>query len=227
MVRKGLTFSAGIVAVMAGLALWAERAIPNDARVALHYGLDGAVNRFGDKREAISVLWLMVGLGVFISVLMAVMARLEPRQANLSRSPRTYLLAWIGGLLTLLLLSALMATSFEGGAPQDPDFVVRVILGATGFFILVLGNAAGKVRPNFTMGVRTPWTLSSDIAWDKTHRLAGWVMVAWGLAQIAAAALAPAPWAVAAPMAGGALGMGCVVVASYFYWRHAPDKKPR
>jgi len=227
MVRKGLTISAGIVAVMAGLAIWAERAIPDDARVALHYGLDGTVDRFGDKREAISVLWLMVGLGVFISVLMAAMTRLEPRRDNLSRSPRTYLLAWIGGLLTMLLVSALMATSFVGGVPQDPDFVVRVIFGATGFFILVLGNAMGKVRPNFTMGVRTPWTLSSDIAWDKTHRLAGWVMVVWGLAQIAAAALAPASWSIVVTTLGGVLGMGFVVVASYFYWRDAPDKKPR
>jgi uncharacterized membrane protein len=212
---------------MAGLAIWAERAIPDDARVALHYGLDGTVDRFGDKREAISVLWLMVGLGVFISVLMAAMTRLEPRRDNLSRSPRTYLLAWIGGLLTMLLVSALMATSFVGGVPQDPDFVVRVIFGATGFFILVLGNAMGKVRPNFTMGVRTPWTLSSDIAWDKTHRLAGWVMVVWGLAQIAAAALAPASWSIVVTTLGGVLGMGFVVVASYFYWRDAPDKKPR
>jgi uncharacterized membrane protein len=83
----------------------------------------------------------------------------------------------------------------------------------------------GKVRPNFTLGVRTPWTLSSDIAWDKTHRLSGLLMVVWGGALLASAGLAPAAYGLAIA-AGGGLALAVVsIVASYLYWREAPDKR--
>jgi uncharacterized membrane protein len=39
----------------------------------------------------------------------------------------------------------------------------------------------GKVRKNFYIGVRVPWTLASDRVWNDTHRLAAWVMTAGGL----------------------------------------------
>ena len=39
----------------------------------------------------------------------------------------------------------------------------------------------GKVRKNFYIGIRVPWTLASDRVWNDTHRLAAWVMVAAGV----------------------------------------------
>ena len=47
-------------------------------------------------------------------------------------------------------------------------------------FIALLGNVMGKVRKNFYIGFRVPWTLASDRVWNDTHRLAAWVMVAAG-----------------------------------------------
>ena len=44
-----------------------------------------------------------------------------------------------------------------------------------------MGNVMGKVRKNFYIGVRVPWTLASDRVWNDTHRLAAWVMVAAGV----------------------------------------------
>ena len=43
-----------------------------------------------------------------------------------------------------------------------------------------MGNVMGKVRRNFYIGFRVPWTLASDRVWNDTHRLAAWVMVAAG-----------------------------------------------
>ena len=48
-------------------------------------------------------------------------------------------------------------------------------------FFALMGNVMGKVRKNFYIGVRVPWTLASDRVWNDTHRLAAWVMVAAGL----------------------------------------------
>src|SRR5436305_6807562 len=54
------------------------------------------------------------------------------------------------------------------------------------FLMLVLmGNVMGKVRRNFFIGVRTPWTLASERVWCDTHRLAAWLFVAVGLSGFA------------------------------------------
>ncbi len=45
---------------------------------------------------------------------------------------------------------------------------------------IVLGNYLGKVRKNFFIGIRTPWTLASDEVWNRTHRLGGWIFVLIG-----------------------------------------------
>ena len=227
MVRFGLAISAALLSAMAGLALWAERAIPADARVALHFGLDGTVNRYGDKGEAVFVLWVMVGVGAFVSVLMAVLAQAEPMRANLMRSKGTYLAAWIGSLVLLVVVTGMMAFDFTRSGPADPDAFVRISLGLSGVLILILGNALGKVRPNFTMGVRTPWTLTSDLAWDKTHRLAGLLMVVWGVAQVGLAAVGSVAWAVGIAVGGALVLVPVVFVASYLYWRADPDRRTR
>jgi len=53
--------------------------------------------------------------------------------------------------------------------------------------LMFVGNYMGKIRKNFFIGIRTPWTLASDEVWAKTHRLGGWCMVAAGLAMAAGA----------------------------------------
>ncbi|HEU5228101.1 MAG TPA: SdpI family protein, partial [Ktedonobacteraceae bacterium] len=49
---------------------------------------------------------------------------------------------------------------------------------------IFLGNYTGKMRRNFWMGIRTPWTLASAVVWERTHRLGGWLFVAVGLLGI-------------------------------------------
>ncbi len=57
----------------------------------------------------------------------------------------------------------------------------RALIAGIFLFIAFMGNVMGKVRRNFYIGFRVPWTLASDRVWNDTHRLAAWVMVAAGL----------------------------------------------
>jgi uncharacterized membrane protein len=50
-----------------------------------------------------------------------------------------------------------------------------------GILFMAIGNYLGKVRSNFMFGIRTAWTLSSEISWNKTHRLGGWLFFITGL----------------------------------------------
>jgi uncharacterized membrane protein len=56
----------------------------------------------------------------------------------------------------------------------------RSFLAGLFLFFALLGNVIGKVRKNFYIGIRVPWTLASDRVWNDTHRLAAWVWVAAG-----------------------------------------------
>ena len=43
-------------------------------------------------------------------------------------------------------------------------------------FFVVLGNYLGNLRPNYFVGIRTPWTLENPETWRATHRLGGRLM---------------------------------------------------
>ena len=57
----------------------------------------------------------------------------------------------------------------------------EMIFAGVGLMFVVLGNYMGKVRKNFFIGIRTPWTLASDEVWSRTHRLGGKVFVLIGI----------------------------------------------
>src|SRR5262249_7907750 len=65
-----------------------------------------------------------------------------------------------------------------GSVYADSIDVGRWMIGGIMVVLGLLGNVLGKVRRNFYLGVRTPWTLASERVWIETHRLAAWVMVA-------------------------------------------------
>lgn len=53
-----------------------------------------------------------------------------------------------------------------------------------GFLFILIGNYLPKLPRNFFFGIRTPWTLSSEEIWEKTHILGGWVFVLAGIVMI-------------------------------------------
>jgi len=63
--------------------------------------------------------------------------------------------------------------------------VAHVIAYAFCLFVTLFGNLLGKVRPNFFLGIRTPWTLASERVWIATHRLAAWTVVLSGICGFA------------------------------------------
>ena len=101
--------------------------------------------------------------------------------------------------------------------------MARIMSLAMGTMFVVLGNYLGKVRPNWFVGVRTPWTLSSKLSWSKTHRLAGWVFVVSGAATIVSGVFAPKlfVFVLLGTILPGSIAM---VVYSYWVWRSDPDR---
>jgi uncharacterized membrane protein len=88
------------------------------------------------------------------------------------------------------------------GIMTIPGHLIPIFLSV---FLIILGNYAGKLRKNFVLGIRTPWTLASDEVWLRTHRFGGKVFVVWGIAGLVGALLGKglqvllAIWPVAVP----------------------------
>lgn len=108
------------------------------------------------------------------------------------------------------------------GRPID---VARIVPVGLGVLFLVVGNYLGKLRSNFTAGIRTPWTLSSELSWNKTHRAAGRLFVGLGLLLLLCGLTGStgATWAVA--LGGTFAGVAFLFVYSYLVWRRDPEKQ--
>jgi uncharacterized membrane protein len=65
--------------------------------------------------------------------------------------------------------------------------VARFVIGGACLLFAAIGNVMSKVRRNFYIGVRTPWTLSNERVWYATHRFAGKCFVVAGLLGLAMA----------------------------------------
>ena len=223
MIRKGLLLSLGPLAVIAAAAAWGYVSVEPGAQVPVHWGLNGQPDRFGSREEAFLGLPAMA---VGITLLMAVLPLLDPRGTNLRRSGAVYLTGWVGTLCLLALVQVGMAMTALGmwdAGPASPFH--RLMTAGIALLIAALGNVLGKARPNWFVGVRTPWTLSSDLTWERTHRWTGRLFVLVGLAGLASAFLLPAQTALLA-LVGGLVAVSVVsLVYSYLVWRSAPDKR--
>jgi len=228
MIRTGLIVSAAAVAVMAATCMWMFENVPAEAgSLPIHWGFDGQPDRFASRETALATYTILPATGVGLALLFAILPSIEPFRANLLRGQRAYLTGWIGVELLLALVCMGIAMLTVRGEAGDGNEFVRWIVAGVGVLFVFLGDALPKTRPNFFVGVRTPWTLTSDLSWQKTHRLAGWVFVLIGLWAIVAAftlkGLALA-FSLTAPLL---VSVAFCAVYSWVVWKNDPDKRAR
>ena len=215
--KSALTSGIIIVAIMFAISAWAWLQLPADAQIPVHWGVSGQPDRYGGKIEGL-LLMPLIGLGLV--ALFAIIPRVEPRKSNIMRSQKAYGVVRLGVLLFLLGIHIVTVLSTLG-YPIDINFMIGL---GTGLLFIVMGNYLGKVRSNFMFGIRTPWTLTSDLAWNKTHRLGGWLFVLSGVLIILCAIVAP-QWIVGAILLGALGTAGITTVYSYRVWKDDPNKR--
>jgi uncharacterized membrane protein len=187
-------------------------------RIPVHWGLAGQPDRWGGKFEGLLALPL-VALGVYLLLLLA--PRIDPRRANYDAFAGAFQTIRLIVLLVLAVIQASAVMAAEGHAVER-GIVVPLCIGA---LLMVLGSVLGKLQPNWFIGIRTPWTLSSDRAWTRTHRAGGRVFLALGLILMGAAVFR-APGYKAFMIGTGALAILALVVYSYFVWKDDPARTP-
>ena len=155
------------------------------ARIPIHWGVGGQIDGWAPRSPLSVFLPVIITLAVYL--LMWLIPYLDPQRANIIRSKQVYTIAieLLAGMMTIVFIGSLYA-AFNNALPM-----ARIIQLATGVMFIVLGNYMGRVKRNWTIGVRYSWTLSDDTVWAKTNRLGGRLFVATGVLALLGAFLPP------------------------------------
>jgi uncharacterized membrane protein len=158
--------------------------------IPIHWNAHGEVDGHGPRW----IVWL-TGPGAMALALLtgAALPYLSPKGYGIDafRSTAGYIMTLVVGMVGLihaLFLASILNDSFD---------VSRAIPAGICLVLAVIGNAMGKVRRNFYIGIRMPWTLANERVWHATHRMAARLMVGAGVLGLLAVLLgAPGPAAI-------------------------------
>lgn len=211
MIRTGLLVSAIIITVCLGLSLFAWIEVPADARIPVHFDANGTPDRFGGKLEALFALpAVMVG----VTAIMTILPSILPRRAGLKASGSAYIVGWIGAMLVVAAGHA-MIVAIALGYEAQPGWIMYPV----SLLIIAVGNAVAKTRSNWAVGLRTPWSLSSEDAWVASNRALGWGFVLSGLASLAGQLLIGLTASILVLTGGVLAGVIVATAISYQVWR--------
>ena len=211
-----ITIIAVIMMLIASAISWQK--LPNDVRVPVHWNIAGKADRYGSKFQG---LMLMPLFTIFLAVCMVVVPLVDPHYRHIKSSMKAYniILSAIALLMTFLHFLILMATF---GQPID---IMKNVCLAIGLLFILIGNYTPKIRSNYFLGIRTPWTLSSELSWHKTHCFAGRLFILLG-ALIGLGGLTLPGIAVFVILLVGVIGLLLsVTIYSYVIWQKDPEKR--
>lgn len=158
--------------------------------VPTHWNINGQVDGYSSRGLA---AFMMPSLAAFIYLLLVFLPEIDPKKEAYREFASSY--RRIKELIIAFLLLMSILTGLNGlGHPVDISFWVPIIVGVLFIF---LGFLMAKTKSNFFVGVRTPWTLSSEKVWQQTHEAGLWVFSSAGLLMAASAFVPNASFKVA------------------------------
>jgi uncharacterized membrane protein len=184
------------LSILAGLLLWNQ--LPDS--MASHWGMNDQVNGHISKFWGV-FLMPVITIGMFL--LFLIIPSIDPLKENVAKFRGVFntfivlMIAFMAYIYGLTLLWNLGYTGFRMSVAMLP---------ALGLLFIFIGFLIEKAKRNFFIGIRTPWTLSSDTVWDETHRVGGQLFKLSGvLALIGVFFPAYAFWFLFLPLMGSTL----------------------
>lgn len=161
--------------------------------VATHFDLAGNANGWSEKN---TLIFMPTSFALLLNLLLVLLPKFDPKNKLAQMGDRYMTFRFILVLFVSILMTYILYVARFNGA-GSPN-IAFVLIGA---LLMALGNYFQAVRPNYFIGIRSPWTLESETVWKKTHRAAGRLYMLGGLA-IALAALFLSPTSVTPVMIG-------------------------
>ncbi len=179
--REAILLAILIAPLFAMLIIWNK--LPE--QLPMHWNIDNQVDRMGSR-------WEMLLMNAGLYVLLLILPWIDPRRKNYSAFSGPYYNIRIILTLFFSTLSACII-AYAAGAEMNISKIVQI-----GVILLftVLSNYFINLKPNWFIGIRTPWTMESEMVWRKTHRFASKLGFWGGLATLAVSFFISGTWLV-------------------------------
>ena len=157
--------------IVIGLLLWNQ--LPDT--VAVHFDSQSIPNGWSSKGFAVIGIPLFCFAAHLLSI---IMFATDPKNRNITRK-LVVPIVWIIPICSVFANGAVYLYALEKNV--NMALVVNILVGV---LFLIIGNYLPKCRQNYTIGIKTPWTLDNEENWNKTHRFAGWCFLIGGVGFI-------------------------------------------
>ena len=155
-----------LLMLVAGVA--AYRYLPEI--IPTHWNFAGEADGFGPKA---TFVWLFPGIAIAVLILFWFLPKIDPKKDKYKKFAEVWeiMQAVLVGYFAYMYFVSLYAA-----VVLDVNVSAFVLVGV-GVLFLILGNYMGKIRQNYFVGIKTPWTIENEDVWNKTHRFGGWCFV--------------------------------------------------
>ena len=165
----------GLVLISFMVSLYFYPLMPE--KIAIHWNLQGQVDGYASKFPG---LFILPSLFVGIALLLITIPKVDPLKENIEKF-RKYYDGFIILFSAFMVFIHLYVISWNIGIRISPNIVLPLGFGILFFYCGILCENAKR---NWFIGIRTPWTLSSERVWEKTHKIGGRLFKACGIISI-------------------------------------------
>ena len=211
------------IAIIAGLfitliiTLVAYPSVPD--RVVSHWNAAGEADGYMAKHWGLGLIPLV--MAGFVALL-AVLPRIDPHKKNYEKFGGYYegfILLFVFFMLAIQVQIILWSSGYQ----ISPNLTFPFLIGT---LFIYIGFLLGHAEQNWFVGIRTPWTLSSETVWKKTHELGGKLFkIAGVLAFAGVLAGKYAIWFILVPAL--AVGMATVIYSYFEYQKEVKSQEER
>ncbi len=143
------------------------------AQVPIHFDLHGTPDNYASKS---AYWWIIASTTLGMYLLLLIIPLIDPKHRLQQMGNKYYTIKLL--LVTLMSLLSVFSIYMAQNPSANKSFILMLVFG---LFFIVLGNYMPSFKPNYFIGIRTPWTLESEDIWRRTHRFGGWLWLATGL----------------------------------------------
>jgi uncharacterized membrane protein len=156
--------------IAASLILWTQ--LPE--QMPMHWNIEGQIDNYMPK---IWGAFMVPGIAILLMALFKFIPFIDPKKEKYKLFEKSWGVIQFGiyGFMAYMHFVTLYLS-----INQSAD-IVKLILPGIGVLFILLGNYMTKVRQNYFVGIKTPWTLNNEEVWNKTHRVGGLAFVIAGI----------------------------------------------
>lgn len=178
------------------------------AELPIHWNMEGQVDHYVAKTMLSA--FMLPGLMMVTYFLMLALPFIDPKKERYALFANSYLfIRYL--LLCFFVILYTIVTAKSIGVPLP---IEKIIPASVSLLFIGIGNSMGKIRQNWFVGFKFPWTMTDEEVWNKTHRFGGKMFVATGFVGLVGS-LFPPVWTMI--FLFGPLFIGIIVTGVYSY----------